>query len=165
MKHTAYIAIGSNIDDPYQNCIEAIHKISKNDSIKVISKSSFYKTSPVGGVEQDWFINCAIKINTSLTSDSLLFNLLNIESVMGRIRGGKWGPRLIDLDLLFYDSLISNKKKLTIPHPEIQKRNFVLMPLSDIAENLIHPVLKKTIGDLLKESTDNAAVNRLDNTI
>ncbi|MBT3513761.1 MAG: 2-amino-4-hydroxy-6-hydroxymethyldihydropteridine diphosphokinase [Nitrospina sp.] len=165
MKHTAYIAIGSNIGNPYQNCTEAIHKISNNDSIKIISKSSFYQTSPVGGVEQDWFINCAIKINTSLTSDSLLFNLLNIESVMGRIRGGKWGPRLIDLDLLFYDSLISNKKKLTIPHPEIQKRNFVLMPLSDIAENLIHPVLKKTIGDLLKESTDNAAVNRLDNTI
>ena len=165
MKHTAYIAIGSNIGNPYQNCTEAIHKISNNDSIKIISKSSFYQTSPVGGVEQDWFINCAIKINTSLTSDSLLFNLLNIESVMGRIRGGKWGPRLIDLDLLFYDSLISNKKKLTIPHPEIQKRNFVLMPLSDIAENLIHPVLKKTIGDLLKESTDNAAVNRLDTTI
>ena len=165
MKHTAYIAIGSNIGNPYQNCTEAIHKISNNDSIKIISKSSFYQTSPIGGVEQDWFINCAIKINTSLTSDSLLFNLLNIESVMGRIRGGKWGPRLIDLDLLFYDSLISNKKKLTIPHPEIQKRNFVLMPLSDIAENLIHPVLKKTIGDLLKESTDNAAVNRLDNTI
>ena len=165
MKHTAYIAIGSNIGNPYQNCTEAIHKISNNDSIKIISKSSFYQTSPIGGVEQDWFINCAIKINTSLTSDSLLFNLLNIESVMGRIRGGKWGPRLIDLELLFYDSLISNKKKLTIPHPEIQKRNFVLMPLSDIAESLIHPVLKKTIGDLLKESTDNAAVNRLDNTI
>jgi len=162
MTHTAYIAIGSNIDDPYQNCIEAIHKISKNDSIKIISKSSFYQTSPVGGVEQDWFINCAIKINTSLTSDSLLFNLLNIESEMGRVRKERWGPRLIDLDLLFYDNLILNQTKITIPHPEIQKRNFVLIPLAEIAKNLIHPTLKKTIGDLVKESTDNATVNKLD---
>ena len=125
MKHTAYIAVGSNIGNPLQNCTEAIHKISKNNYIKVISKSSFYQTSPIGQIKQECFVNSVVKINTSLDPESLLPYLLNIETEMGRIRKEKWGPRIIDLDLLFYDSLILNKEALTIPHPELQKRNFV----------------------------------------
>ena len=165
MKHIAYIAIGSNIGNSRDNCIEAIREMSKNDSIKVISKSSFYQTSPISPIKQEWFINSVIKINTSLTPIKLLTNLLNIESAMGRVRKEKWGPRLIDLDLLFYDNQILNEEKITIPHPEISKRNFVLIPLCEIAENLNHPTLKKNIKTLLQESTDNAKVRKLNPTI
>ena len=161
MKHTAYIAVGSNIGKPLQNCIEAIHKISKNDYIKITSKSSFYQTSPIGNIKQECFVNSVVKINTSLNPESLLSYLLGIETEMGRVRKEKWGPRIIDLDILFYDSLILNKEAITIPHPEIQKRNFVLIPLCEIAENLIHPNLKKTIRTLLKESTDDSTVDKL----
>ena len=161
MKNTAYIAVGSNIGNPLQNCTEAIHKISKKDYIKIISKSSFYQTSPIGDIKQECFVNSVVKINTSLDPEILLSYLLGIETQMGRVRKEKWGPRIIDLDLLFYDSLILNKEALTIPHPELQKRNFVLIPLSEIAENLIHPNLKKTIKTLLKESMDDSTVDKL----
>ena len=161
MTHTAYIGIGSNLGTPTKNCIEAIEKISALRSIKIISKSSFYQTAPIGNIKQDWFINSAIKIDTQLTPRELLSALLSIESEMGRIRKEKWGPRLIDLDLLFYDNLILNQKGITLPHPEIQKRKFVLIPLHEIAEDLIHPILKKTIKTLLKESPDDAVVKKL----
>ena len=161
MTHIAYIAIGSNLGNPYQNCIEAIEKISANKHIKIISKSSFYQTSPTGHIKQEWFINSAIKVDTSLTPENLLSNLLNIESLMGRVRKEKWGPRLIDLDLLFYDNLILNRELITIPHPEIHKRKFVLIPLSEIAGVYRHPTLKKTIKTLLSESSDNSEVKKL----
>ena len=161
MSHTAFIAIGSNLGTPKENCIEAIDIISSNPDIKITSKSSFYQTAPVGNTEQDWFINAVIKVSTQLTSDILLSALLKIESKMGRIRKEKWGPRIIDLDILFYDNLVIKKKDLTLPHPEIQKRNFVLQPLNEIGENFIHPSLRKSISTLLKESKDNSVVKKL----
>ena len=166
MPHTiAYIGIGSNLGTPGKNCIEAIEKISNTKDIKIISRSSFYQTEPIGEVQQDWFVNSAIKIKTNLSPTHLLSALLNIESVMGRTREEKWGPRLIDLDLLFYGNLILGKKGLTLPHPEIQKRKFVLIPMSEIAENLVHPTLKKTIKVLLQESSDETVVKKLKNLI
>ena len=161
MIHTAYIGIGSNLGTSGKNCVEAIEKISTNDHIKIISKSSFYKTVPIGDIEQDWFINSVIRIDTKLNPKELLLTLLNIESEMGRIRKEKWGPRLIDLDLLFYDKLILNQEGITLPHPEIQKRNFVLVPLNEISENLTHPILKKTVKTLLQESSDDSEVKKL----
>ena len=161
MTHTAYIGIGSNLGTPGKNCTKAIERISADHDIKIISKSSFYQTAPIGNIEQNWFINSAIKIDTQLTPRELLSALLSIESEMGRIRKEKWGPRLIDLDLLFYDNIILNQKGITLPHPEIQKRKFVLIPLHEIAEDLIHPTLKKTIKTLLKESPDDAVVKKL----
>ena len=161
MSHTAFIAIGSNLGTPKENCIEAIDIISSNPHIKITSKSSFYQTAPVGNTEQDWFINAVIKVSTQLNSDILLSALLKIESKMGRIRKEKWGPRIIDLDLLFYDNLVIKQKDLTLPHPEIQKRNFVLQPLNEIGENFIHPSLRKSISTLLKESKDNSVVRKL----
>ena len=161
MPPAALIAIGSNLGTPKKNCIEAIDIISSSPGIKIISKSSFYQTAPVGNTEQNWFINSVIKISTQLNPDILLAVLLEIESKMGRIRKEKWGPRIIDLDLLFYDNLIIKKKDLTLPHPEIQKRNFVLQPLNEIEENFIHPSLNKSINTLLKESKDNSVVKKL----
>ena len=161
MIHEALIAIGSNLGTPKKNCIEAIDIISSSPGIKIISKSSFYQTAPVGNTEQDWFINSVIKISTQLNPDILLAVLLEIESKMGRIRKEKWGPRIIDLDLLFYDNLIIKQKDLTLPHPEIQKRNFVLQPLNEIEGNFIHPSLNKSINTLLKESKDNSVVKKL----
>ena len=165
MTHTAYIGIGSNLGIPGKNCTEAIEKISADHDIKIISKSSFYKTAPIGDIEQDWFINSVIRINTKLNPKELLLALLNIESEMGRIRKEKWGPRLIDLDLLFYDKLILNQEGITLPHPEIQKRNFVLVPLNEISENLTHPILKKTVKTLLQESSDDTEVKKLTRVI
>ena len=162
---TAYIGIGSNLGTPEENCTKAIEKISSTKDIKIISKSSFYQTEPIGGVQQDWFVNSAIKIKTNLSPTHLLSALLNIESAMGRTREEKWGPRLIDLDLLFYGNLILGKKGLTLPHPEIQKRKFVLIPMSEIAENLVHPTLKKTIKTLLQESSDETVVKKLKSLI
>jgi 2-amino-4-hydroxy-6-hydroxymethyldihydropteridine diphosphokinase len=161
MSHTAFIAIGSNLGTPKENCIEAIDIISSNPDIKITSKSSFYQTAPVGNTEQDWFINSVIKISTKLNPDILLSALLKIESKMGRIRKEKWGPRIIDLDILFYDNLVIKKKDLTLPHPEIQKRNFVLQPLNEIGENFIHPTLQKRISTLLKESKDNSVIKKI----
>ena len=161
MIHTAYISIGSNLGDSYKICIKAIERISKNDHIKIISESSFYQTSPIGYIKQEWFINSTIKINTSLAPENLLSELLNIESEMGRIRKEKWGPRLIDLDLLFYDKLILNRKSIILPHPEIQKRKFVLIPMSEIGGTYSHPILKKTIKTLLLESPDDSKVQKL----
>ena len=161
MPPAAIIAIGSNLGTPKKNCIEAIDIISSSPGIKTISKSSFYQTAPVGNTEQNWFINSVIKISTQLNPDILLAVLLEIESKMGRIRKEKWGPRIIDLDLLFYDNLIIKQKDLTLPHPEIQKRNFVLQPLNEIEGNFIHPSLNKSINTLLKESKDNSVVKKL----
>ena len=161
MPHTiAYIGIGSNLGTPGKNCIEAIEKISNTKDIKIISRSSFYQTEPIGGVQQGWFINAAIEIETDLSPVNLLSVLLNLELAMGRIRKKKWGPRLIDLDLLLYSNIVLEKKGLTLPHPEIQNRKFVLIPMSEIAGNVIHPTLKKTIKTLLQESLDVTIVKK-----
>jgi len=158
---TAYIGIGSNLGTPKKNCTKAIEKISSAKDIKIISKASFYQTEPIGGVQQGWFVNSAIEIETDLSPENLLSVLLNLELAMGRTRKEKWGPRLIDLDLLFYGNLVLENKSLTLPHPEIQNRKFVLTPMSEIAENLIHPTLKKTIKTLLQESSDNTIVKKI----
>ena len=161
MVHTAYIGIGSNLGTPDKNCEEAIEKISTNGGIKIVSKSLLYQTTPVGHIKQDWFVNSVIKIDTQLSPKELLSALLNIESEMGRVRREKWGPRVIDLDLLLYDNLILNQEGITLPHPEIQKRKFVLVPLNEIEENLIHPIQKKTVKTLLHELSDDAEVKKL----
>ncbi len=163
MTHTAYIGIGSNLSDPDNNCVEAIVRISALRDVTIAAKSALYKTEPVGYIDQEWFINAAIKIETQLSPQELLSVLINIEKEMGRIRKEKWGPRLIDLDLLFYDDLILDEKGLNLPHPEIQKRKFVLAPMTEIAESHIHPTLKKPMKTLLHELTDDSVVKVVNN--
>ena len=161
MPHTTYIGIGSNLDIPEKNCAEGIEKLATHPDLSLKARSPFYKTCPVGPIEQKWFVNAALKVQTRLSPHDLLGILLNTEKEMGRVRKEKWGPRLIDLDLLFYDNLILNSQGLILPHPEIPNRRFVLAPLCDIAEDLLHPTLKKTVKGLLYELTDDAEVSRL----
>lgn len=158
---TAYIGIGSNLSYPQKNCAQAIANLSSHPDIILVARSSFYETEPVGLKEQGWYVNAVIEVQTSLIPAELLAILLKIEKEMGRERREKWGPRLIDLDLLFYSDLIVEEKNLKIPHPEISKRRFVLEPLCEIAENFQHPVLNKRIFDILTSLPPGEAVRRI----
>ncbi|MBI5047933.1 MAG: 2-amino-4-hydroxy-6-hydroxymethyldihydropteridine diphosphokinase [Deltaproteobacteria bacterium] len=158
MSHTVFISIGSNIGDRIKNCKNAIDNLAHSKGIKLIKASSFYETEPWGDIEQDWFINCVVQIETTFDAESLLVLLQNIEMGLGRERVKKGGPRVIDFDILFLNSETIKTENLIIPHPLLHKRRFVMMPLNEIAPGFVHPVLKKTVADLLKETDDNKMV-------
>jgi 2-amino-4-hydroxy-6-hydroxymethyldihydropteridine diphosphokinase len=161
MGHIAYIEIGSNIGDKVHQCERAISEILKVDRHKLLAKSSLFKTQPIGYTSQDWFVNGVIKIETDLEAPELLRTLKTIESQLGRTETFRWGPRTIDLDILFFDDIEIHIEELQIPHPLIQDRQFVLIPLAEIDQNLIHPVLKKTVQELLKNFKENQGVEKL----
>jgi 2-amino-4-hydroxy-6-hydroxymethyldihydropteridine diphosphokinase len=143
-----FIGIGSNLGDPVERCMEAIHRLSSVSGIKVLRRSSLYRTEPVGFAEQNWFVNNVIEIRTLLTPHELLEVLQEVEDNMGRVRGPKWGPRVIDLDILLYSQEVICEEGLEIPHPELHKRRFVLEPLCDLASYVIHPVFGISIRGL-----------------
>ena len=151
MNHRALIGVGSNIGLAAQNCKKAIALINKSESVNVTAQSSLYESQPVGKTNQAWFVNATIEVFTKLGPEELLQFLLKIEQEFGRIRKEKWGARIIDLDILDFEGLIMDSKTLTLPHPEMTQRRFVLEPLSEIAGETIHPLEKKMISDLLKE--------------
>ncbi|WP_061320051.1 2-amino-4-hydroxy-6-hydroxymethyldihydropteridine diphosphokinase [Clostridium botulinum] len=145
--HTAYVAFGSNIGEKESYIKRALEKIEER-GMKIIKVSSIYETEPYGVLDQDSFLNGVVKIETNLTPEDLIGELLNIEKQLDRVRERRWGPRTIDLDIIFYDDLIINEKDLVIPHKDMENREFVLKPLCDIDENFIHPVLKKSVREL-----------------
>jgi len=159
MTHRALIGIGSNIGLAAENCEKAIALIKK--SISVTAQSSLYESEPVGKADQDWFVNAAIEVQTNLTPEELLQLLLDIEQQLGRTRKEKWGPRIIDIDILDYEGLIMDSKVLILPHPEMTQRRFVLEPLSEIAGETIHPLEKKMISELLKELPKTPVVKKI----
>jgi len=161
MGHIAYIGIGSNIGDKVYQCEKAISEILKVDHHKLLAKSSLYKTQPMGYTSQDFFVNGVIKIETDLEAPDLLRSLKTIESQLGRLKTFRWGPRTIDLDILLFDQEELQTEELTIPHPFIQERQFVLVPLVEIDQNLAHPVLKKTVQELLKNLKEDQGVEKL----
>jgi len=161
MGHIAYIGIGSNLGDKLDYCEKAISEILKTDRQKLLAKSSFYKTQPIGYTSQDWFVNGAIKIETDLEAHELLQTLKAIESQLGRAEAFRWGPQTIDLDILFFDDVEIRTERLQIPHPFIQDRQFVLVPLAEIDRNFIHPGLKKTIQELLNNLKEDQGIERL----
>lgn len=146
--HTAYLSLGTNMGDKKKNILEAIENISKLENTKVTAQSTILETEPFGYVEQDMFLNACIEIKTLFTAQELLEKLLEIEAEMGRVRIIKWGPRVIDLDILFFDDEVIGEKNLAVPHPWICERMFVLEPLCEIAPNFIHPLERKSIGVL-----------------
>jgi 2-amino-4-hydroxy-6-hydroxymethyldihydropteridine diphosphokinase len=147
----AYIAIGSNMDSPADNCNEAADLINDHPAISVSSRSSLYETEPYGKSDQNWFVNSVIEVTTHLSPELLFKACLAIEKKMGRLRGEKWGPRIIDLDILFYDDFVFRERDLEVPHPDIAERSFVLVPMNEIAPDFVHPKLKKSIETLLEE--------------
>jgi 2-amino-4-hydroxy-6-hydroxymethyldihydropteridine diphosphokinase len=161
MKHIAYVGMGSNVGKKLVQCREAVSEILKIDRHKLLAQSSYYRTEPVGHADQDWFVNGVIKIETDLTAHGLLRSLKAIESHLGRRETFRWGPRAIDLDLLFYDREQIHSDDLQIPHPLLHKRQFVLIPLAEIAPHLLHPVLKKTIQELLNGLKEDQGVEKL----
>ncbi len=161
MKHTAFIGVGSNLGTPSENCEKAIRLLHTQSDIEVVARSSLYESEPVGDVDQNWFINAAVAVKTSLEPVALLNILLNIEKKMGRERREKWGPRIIDLDLLAYGNWVVHSDSLTLPHPEMTKRRFVLLPLSEFAGDYTHPVKNKTIHALLKELPESPQVRKV----
>jgi len=148
--HTAYIGIGSNMGDKKANLETAIKKLN-DDRNKVLKVSDLIETKPYGYLEQDDFLNGALKLRTLLSPFKLLKRLQELETQAKRKKGVRHGPRTLDLDILLYDDLIVSKCDLVIPHIDMQYRYFVLKPLSQICPNILHPVLKKRIVELLEE--------------
>ncbi len=145
----AYLSIGSNLGDRINYINKAIEKLKQNN-IKIIKSSNIIETEPYGYKEQGKFLNMAVEIDSDLEPFELMKLISRIESELGRIRTVRWGPRVIDIDIIFYDSLIINEPDLKIPHPDMQNRLFVLKPLQEIAPDFVHPVLNKTITELLE---------------
>ena len=147
--HRAYIATGSNMGDKKAYLDEAVEKLKKHPYCKVVKVSDYITTEPYGGVEQDVFLNGALEIKTLLYPEELLALLNRIEAEAGRERTIHWGPRTLDLDILFYDDCIIASPALTVPHIDMQNRGFVLIPMAQIAPYHRHPVLGCTVGQLL----------------
>ena len=159
MANLAYIGIGTNIGKKKENYREALERISKIPSTVITKESSLYESEPHGDIKE-WFVNGVIEITTSLEPAELLHRFKNIERAMGRkpVRGKKWGSRIIDLDILLYPGLVVEEKGLTIPHPELHNRRFVLLPLSEVAPQLIHPKFGMSIAALLANVKDDKRV-------
>lgn len=141
--HLAYIGIGSNLGNRLKNCTDAVNKINIHPEINVTKVSSWIETDPIGYIDQPKFINGAIEIKTSLSPVELLQALKQIEKEIGREKTFRWGPRTIDLDLLLYDSLTLKSDELTLPHPHIQDRDFVKIPLLEI-----NPILQNEFSGI-----------------
>ena len=153
-RHRAYIALGSNMGDTFGYLNMAIQRLNENRFCRVVRVSDFIVTKPYGGVEQDDFLNGALLLETLLEPQELLDLIHEIENEAGRERKIHWGPRTLDLDILFYDDIVLDTMELTIPHPEIAKRDFVLRPMAQIAWHLRHPLNHKSINEMYSELSE-----------
>jgi 2-amino-4-hydroxy-6-hydroxymethyldihydropteridine diphosphokinase len=159
--NTAILLIGGNLGDRTSNLSKAVQLIAQKAG-PVTKISALYQTAPWGAVDQPDYLNQALMIETSLDALTLLHTLLDIEREIGRIRQEKYGARVIDIDLIFYNQDIISLPDLKVPHPRLHLRNFVLIPLEEIIPDFQHPVLKTTIGQLAAESPDTLPVTRVD---
>ena len=158
MLKTVYLSLGSNLGDRDANLRAAIDRLDNLGKVAAIS--SFYETEPVEVTDQPWFLNCAVKLETEKMPKQLLTALLDIERQMGRRRDRTKGPRVIDLDILLFGSSVIQTKGLTVPHPALHERRFVLEPLAEIAPDARHPVLKQTIREL-RDAVSGQAVRKV----
>ncbi|HUX61632.1 MAG TPA: 2-amino-4-hydroxy-6-hydroxymethyldihydropteridine diphosphokinase [Ignavibacteriaceae bacterium] len=153
--------MGSNKGDKVLFLRKAVQEIADDSKCKIELNSSIYETIPYGIKEQDNFLNAVIKISTLYNLTELFCFLKSIETKLGRLGGAKWGPREIDLDILFFNEIIYSDGKITVPHKEIEYRDFVLTPLCEIAPNLSHPVLNQKISDICIDKKDMTIIGKI----
>jgi 2-amino-4-hydroxy-6-hydroxymethyldihydropteridine diphosphokinase len=153
--HRVYIGIGSNLGDRRANIVEAVERMSQLAGTRVVRTSSLYESEPLGDAKT-WFVNGVIELDTEQFVEPLLKMLLAIEEAMGRkrVKGKRWGSRIIDLDILLYDQDVIEKRTLKVPHPELHKRRFVLLPLAELAPQVVHPQLGQSVSTLLATVKD-----------
>jgi 2-amino-4-hydroxy-6-hydroxymethyldihydropteridine diphosphokinase len=155
----SYLLIGSNLGDREKNLTDAVVLIKEHCG-GIIRLSSVYETAAWGKTDQPSFLNQALAISTSLNAKQLIRRILKTEKIMGRLRKEKYGPRLIDIDILLFNDEVYQYSFLTVPHPEMQNRRFALLPMTEIAADVLHPVLKKTIRQLLDDCQDDLPVKK-----
>lgn len=155
-----FLLLGSNLGDRPQVLAAAREAIGEQAG-SIVNQSAIYETAPWGITDQPAFLNQVIEISTSLLPEDLLRIILNIEHDLGRVRYERWGARVIDIDILYFGQTVMDSARLTLPHPRIQDRRFVLAPLAEIAPNFLHPVLQKTSSKLLEECPDTSAVSKI----
>ena len=162
MPHRVFIGIGSNLGDRRANCREARRRLSEMPKTRVVKESSLYESEPNGDAKT-WFGNSVVEIETELSSSDLLKRLKQIEADMGRkrVKGKRWGSRIIDLDILFFDMETIDKRNLKVPHPRLASRRFVLVPLSELAPQLIHPGLNLSVSEMLATTKDTKKVHMM----
>lgn len=154
----AYIGIGSNLGDKVKNCREAVERIAVAEEIELIGRSSLYRSEPWGNENQDWFVNAAIAIKTSLDPEGLLEHLRKVEEQLLKKKEERWGPRTIDLDILFFNDQVILTPGITVPHPFLHLRKFVLVPLQEICPDFIHPQRGLSVTELLERTGDEKEV-------
>jgi len=159
----AYVGLGANWGDPVRQLSEALERLNAAEEVEVTRVSAFYRNPPLGPPDQPWYVNAAVRVRTRLGPEELLRLLQQVEAALGRVRGEHWGPRRLDLDLLLYNGEVIFAPDLVVPHPEMHRRAFVLVPLAEIAPQAWHPVLGKSAGELLAElnPADRAAMQPL----
>ena len=154
-KHQVFVSVGSNLGDKIENCQKGIKGLLADGRSILVGSSSFYRTSPVDYKDQDWFVNRVVKIETALNPFDLLDKIQGIEKAMGRKTGTiRFGPRVLDLDIIFYDDQVVQTDTLEIPHPRMHKRRFVLKPICDIEPSMMHPLLGRDMQSLLSDLQD-----------
>jgi 2-amino-4-hydroxy-6-hydroxymethyldihydropteridine diphosphokinase len=162
MTNQVFLLLGTNLGSRAANLAEAIHAIDQYVG-KIINVSSIYETAAWGKTDQPAFLNQAVEIVTPLCPEETLNNILSIEERLGRRRNEHWGERIIDIDILFYGTTILDSSLLTIPHPQLANRRFTLIPLNEIAPDFVHPILKKSVAELLLNCTDGLGVVKFAN--
>jgi 2-amino-4-hydroxy-6-hydroxymethyldihydropteridine diphosphokinase len=156
----AYLGLGANLGQPRRQLVEAVKRLNAAEEVEVTRMSTFFRNPPLGPQDQPWYVNAAARVRTRLGPEELLRLLQQVETALGRVRGERWGPRRLDLDLLLYNGEVIFAPDLVVPHPEMHRRAFVLAPLAEIAPQAWHPVLGKSAGELLSElnPADRAAL-------
>jgi 2-amino-4-hydroxy-6-hydroxymethyldihydropteridine diphosphokinase len=155
-----FLLLGANLGDRIATLQAAVNLVTERVGT-VVLQSGLYETAPWGGIDQPAFLNQVLAVETTLDPEAVLTQTQTIEQELGRVRLEKWGARLIDIDILYYDSLILQKSSLTIPHPYLHQRRFTLVPLAEIAPTFVHPIFQKTTLELLAECMDQGEVTSL----